>query len=82
MGDGTFERKTDVRTAFDLHERIHEASGKAVQIAGTSCRIVNFETFETELAQNGFDIIKKGVTAVEPDFPQMMFAVVKSRKSK
>ena len=82
MGDGTFERQTDVRTAFDLHERIHEASGKAVQIAGTSCRIVNFKTFEAELAQNGFDIIQEGVTAVEPDFPQMMFAVVKSRRSK
>lgn len=79
MGDGTVERQSDIRTAFDLHERIHEASGKAVQIAGTSCRIVNFQTFEAELAQNDFDVIKKGVTAVEPDFPQMMFAVVKKQ---
>lgn len=77
MGDGTFQRQTDIRRAFDLHERIHEPSGKTVQIAGTSCRIVNFQTFEAELAQNGLDIIKKGITAVEPDFPQMMFAVVK-----
>lgn len=79
MGDGTFERQTDIRTAFDLHERIHEQSGKAVQIAGTSCRIVNFRTFEAELEQSGFVVRKKGVTAVEPDFPQMMFAVVKGR---
>lgn len=78
MGDGTYERQTDVLTAFNLNERIHEPSGKTVRIAGTSCRIVNFQTFEAELAQNNFDVIKKGVTAVEPDFPQMMFAVVKT----
>lgn len=77
MGDGTYERQTDVRTAFNLNERIHEPSGKTVRIAGTSCRIVNFQTFEAELAQNDLDVIKKGVTTVEPDFPQMMFAVVK-----
>lgn len=77
MGDGTFERQTDIRTAFDLHERVHEQSGKTVQIAGTSCRIVNFQTFDVELTRNGFDVLEKGVTAVEPDFPQMMYAVVK-----
>lgn len=77
MGDGTFERESDIRTAFDLHERVHGPSGKAVQIAGTSCRIINFKTFEEELARNGLDVVKKGMTAVEPDFPQMMFAVVK-----
>lgn len=38
-----------------------------------------FQTFETELAQNGLRVIKKGVTVVEPDFPQMMFAVVQGR---
>ena len=79
MGDGTFERQTDIRTAFDLHERMHEPSGKTVQIAGTSCRIVSFQTFEEELARNGLDIIKQGITAVEPDFPEMMFAVVARR---
>lgn len=77
MGDGTLERQTDIRTAFDLFERIHESSGKTVQIAGTSCRIINFRTFGEELAHNGLEVIKEGVTAVEPDFPQMMFAVVK-----
>lgn len=77
MGDGTNERQTDVRTAFDLNKRIHEPSGKTVRIAATSCRIVNSQTFEAELAQNGLDVVKKGMTAVEPDFPQMMFAVVK-----
>lgn len=77
MGDGTFEQQSDVRTAFDLQDRVHDASGKTMKIAGTSCRIVSFPTFEKELVQNGLDVLKKGITAVEPDFPEMMFAVVK-----
>ena len=78
MGDGVIERKSDIRTAFDIQNRIHEQSGKEVQIAGTSCRIVNFQTFENELRQNGLVIIKQGITVIEPDFPQMMFAVVRA----
>ena len=78
MGDGTIERQTDIRTAFDIQNRTHEQSGKAVQIASTSCRIVNFQTLKKELEQNGLLIIKQGITAIEPDFPQMMFAVVRA----
>ena len=81
MGDGIIERQTDIQTAFDLTERVHRQTGKAVRIAGTSCRMVNFQTFEKEIEQNGLAVIKKGVTAI-PGFPQMMFAVVeKSRAS-
>ena len=79
MGDGSFERQTDIHTAFDIMERIHGETGKTVHIANTSCRIVNFATFEKEIVRNGLEIIKQGITAVEPDFPQMMFAVVKSK---
>lgn len=79
MGDGHFERQTDIYTAFDLVERIHGETGKTVEIANTSCRIVSFATFEEELARNGLEMIKQGITAVEPDFPQMMFAQVKSK---
>ena len=78
MGDGTMEWQTDVRTAFDIQERTHGQSGKTLQIASTSCRPVSFPTFEKELAQNGLVVLRQGVTAVEPDFPQMMYAVVKS----
>ena len=78
MGDGTIERHTDIRTAFDIQNRIHEQSGKAIQIASTSCRMVNFQTFGNELEQNGLVVIKQGITAIEPDFPQMMFAVVRA----
>ena len=79
MGDGASERQSDIRTAFDLQERVHEQTGKTVNIAGTSCRIVNFQTFVKELERNGLEVIKQGVTAVEPDFPEMMFATVRRR---
>ena len=77
MGDGQLELQSDVAAAFDVAERIHEGTGKMVQVAGTSCRMVSFETFCRELRRNGLAVLSQGFTAVEPDFPQMMYAVVK-----
>lgn len=77
MGDGTEERQTDIGSAFQLQDRVHEPSGTAVQIASTSCRMVNFQTFSEELKRNGLTAVNQGITSVEPDFPQMMYAVVK-----
>ncbi len=75
MGDGEIERKTDVRVAFDLGERVCE--GETVLVAETSCRIVTFQTFENELKETGFEIMEQGFTSVENHFPVMMYAVVK-----
>ncbi|MBQ9148988.1 MAG: methyltransferase domain-containing protein [Oscillospiraceae bacterium] len=76
MGDGEMERSSDIRTAFELQERCHEQTGRMVQIAGTSCRMVSFDTFGEELKRNGLQVLRQGMTAIEPDFPQMMYAVV------
>lgn len=78
MGDGSVERQTDIRFAFHVQDRIHERTGKNVRIAATSCRMITFQTFDAELERNGLEVIKQGVTAVEPSFPQMMFVVVKA----
>lgn len=75
MGDGEIERQSDIRTAFTLQERNHE-SGKML-VAGTSCRMVSWNTFEKELARNGFAVIEKGMTSSLPDFNSLMYAVVK-----
>ncbi len=75
MGDGKIERKTDVRVAFDLGERVCE--GETVLVTETSCRIVTFQTFEKELKETGFKIMEQGFTSVENHFPVMMYAVVK-----
>ncbi len=75
MGNGELERQSDVSTAFTLQERNHE-SGK-MMVAGTSCRMVSWNTFENELAQNGVTLIEKGITSSLPDFDSLMYAVVK-----
>lgn len=74
MGDGEFEKQSDISTAFTLQERNHE-SGK-MMVADTSCRIVSFNTFEKELARNGLTIIEKGITSSLPDFNSLMYAIV------
>lgn len=76
MGDGTVERKSDISTAFDLQPRTHGESGEKLLLAGTSCRIVDWETFLREIKESDMDVLEHGLTAVEPDFPVMMYAVV------
>ena len=80
MGDGTNRMQTDIDTAFDLKDRIHEASGISVMIANTSCRIVDFETFRDEIQRNQLEIVKQGTTSVAPDFPEMIYAVVRKAR--
>lgn len=75
MGDGEVERQSDIRSAFTLQERDHE-SGKMI-VAGTSCRMVSWNTFEKELSRNGFTILEKGMTSSLPDFNSLMYAVVR-----
>lgn len=77
MGDGETERQTDIRGAFEKQPRVHEETGKMVEIAGTSCRMVTFSAFKKELQTAGLTLVETGITAVEPDFPVMMYAVVK-----
>lgn len=80
MGDGIMERKSDISNAFTLQEREHEPTGKTVHIASTSYRAVSFETFNRELEETGLTVLKQGITAIEPDYWKMMYAVVKIRR--
>ena len=77
MGDGEFEMQSDISRAFEIQERNHE-SGK-MMVAGTSCRMVSFKTFDGELSRNGLKVIEKGITSALPDFNSLMFAVVQKK---
>lgn len=77
MGDGEFEMQSDISRAFEIQERNHE-SGK-MMVAGTSCRMVSFKTFDNELERNGLEVVEKGITSALPDFNSLMFAVVKRK---
>lgn len=74
MGDGQFETQSDIAQAFTLQQR-HHASGSML-VAGTSCRMVSFETFENEIARNDLLILEKGITGSLPEFDKLMYAVV------
>lgn len=77
MGDGAERRKSDVSTAFDLQERRHGATGRKLLLAGTSCRMVTWDEFLGEIQASGLRILEHGLTEAPPDFPVMMYAVVK-----
>lgn len=75
MGDGVTEMQSDISKAFTLQQRDHETG--TIQVAGTSCRMVTFETFKAELTGNGLSILESGITSSLPDFNNLMYAVVK-----
>ena len=77
MGDGTMERCSDVSSAFTLQERLHDQTGERLLLAGTSCRMVTWDTFLRELKTSNLSVAEQGLTAVDPDFPVMMYAVVR-----
>jgi len=81
MGDGSMEFMTDINNAFEVQPRIHEKSGLEVQVANTSCRMVTFHTFQKEIEQAALSVIEQGITSVVPDFPCMMYAVLKRNES-
>ena len=79
MGDGETRRATDVNTAFDLQERVHEPSGEVLQIVSTSCRVVTRDELCGEIERAGLMTADLGDTCWD-DIPFAMYAVVKRRK--
>ena len=76
MGDGSEAFQSDISNAFSTRERLHEASGRILSLANTSCRVVTKEKFRQEIEDNDLVILEMGHTAVVPDFPEMIYAVV------
>ena len=77
MGDGESERRGDVNAAFEPEERLHRPSGRTLTLATLPARVVSFATLEREIAQGGLAIVERGMTAIEPEFDQVMVAVVR-----
>ena len=75
MGDGVMTVQSDINKAFDITTREH-FSGE-VEVATTSCRMVNFCTFKKEALENGFIILEEGITSVIPEFDKLMYLVIK-----
>lgn len=70
-GNGVDEIKTDINTAFELHERNHMATGKKVLIAGTSYRSINWPSHKKEIEKAGF-IIEKAINTENVEYGNCM----------
>lgn len=77
MGDGEMERESNIDDAFEDVKRPHQETGEELMIAATTCKIVSSDTFRRELKENGFEILEDGLTSIQPDFPLILYAVVK-----
>ena len=76
MGDGIKERISDIAKAFDDIKRTHQESNQEIEVATTSCRIVNFDTLLKEV-NNKFEVIEYGITEIENHFDRIMYIVIK-----
>lgn len=76
-GDGIIQSESDIKKAFDNIKRIHQESNEEINIAATSCRIVNFDTLCIEVRENGFEIIEQGITEIENHFNEIMYIILK-----
>ncbi len=77
MGDGEQEWQTNIDKAFDIQKRTHEATGTDLMITATSCRVVSFKTLSSEISNNGLKLLDSGITSIIPDFPTIMYAIIK-----
>ena len=76
IGDGTKESVSDINKAFDNITRTHQKTSQEIEVATTSCRIVNFNTLFKEV-NNKFQIIEYGITKIEEHFDKIMYILIK-----
>ena len=76
MGDGIKESVSDINKAFDNITRTHQKTSQEIEVATTSCRIVNFDTLFKEV-NNKFQIIEYGITKIDEHFDKIMYILIK-----
>ena len=79
MGNGKMESSSNINNAWEDIDRIHQSTGEKINVATTSCRIVNFETLKKETNNSNLLIIEMGITQIIPNFPEIMYIVVKTK---
>lgn len=77
MGDGVETRKTDSSKAFELTSR--PFGEEMVQVATTSCRMVTWEEYLTELDKAGLEVVSHYLDNTISGFVSSMVAEVKRK---
>ena len=75
-GDGEETLDTGIDVAWQDEDRVHH-TGEALRVARAAVRMVNFDQFLKELEANKLEVISHGLTNSEPDYPKIMFALVR-----
>lgn len=77
LGDGKKQFSSNIDEAFKNTNRLVQNNDTEIQIATTSCRIVDWEKLEEEVLNNGLNIEKKWISDTIPEFNPSMCIIVK-----
>lgn len=76
LGDGFFNKCTNIEDAFNIVERKYQNTDEVVNVPETSCNIVGWNTLEEEIKESGLFLNKKWISKDIPGFNSAMCVVV------
>jgi len=77
LGDGTQEYASNIDEAFENIKRIVMNNNTELEIAATSCKVVNWKNLEKEIINNKLSIEDKWISNDIPEFNNSMCVIVK-----
>lgn len=80
MGDGTEEHCTGLLTENIVEQRRTGQSDDVSQVSRLPCKVISFAGLKKEIDSTGLQLLEIGSTSALPDFPQMIYAVVKKEE--
>lgn len=79
MGDGINTYKSNTKDAFKKVKRTNINTGKQIEVAMTSCFIMDIDTLTKEIKDNNLDIIKTWISDDIPNFDKCICTLVKKK---
>ena len=76
LGDGSFNKCTNIEDAFNIVERKYQNTDEVVNVPETSCNIVGWNTLEEEIKKAGLLLNKKWISKDIPGFNLSMCVIV------
>ena len=80
LGNGISESKSNINDAFKLSERKIQNNNKTINVATTSCCIVNWDSLENEVINNNLKIEQKWISNKIPGFNESMCIIVSKKE--
>lgn len=80
LGDGVQDYSSSIKGAFKNSQRTVLNNMTNINIAATTCRIVNWEFLKNEIEKNEFIIEKKWISQNIPEFKKSMCVIISKKK--